>query len=77
MRGNDSNIIIVTEELKAFVGKFGLWVRKLERQSFYMITCLKDFVEENSMVTNNTDIDQCVEDHLANLQSSFLSIIQK
>jgi hypothetical protein len=30
MQGNDTNIIIMTDKVKAFIGKLGLWVRKLE-----------------------------------------------
>jgi hypothetical protein len=30
MQGNDTKIIIVTEKAKTFIGKLGLWVRKLE-----------------------------------------------
>jgi hypothetical protein len=30
MQENDANIIVVTDEVKAFIGKLDLWVRKLE-----------------------------------------------
>jgi hypothetical protein len=33
MQENDTNIIIVADKVKAFVGKLGLWIRKLERKS--------------------------------------------
>jgi hypothetical protein len=29
MQGNDTNIIVVTDKVKAFIEKLGLWVRKL------------------------------------------------
>jgi hypothetical protein len=32
MQGNDTNIITVTDKLKTFTGKLGLWARKLERK---------------------------------------------
>jgi hypothetical protein len=36
-----------------------------------MFPCLKDFVEENRVETSDTGIDQCIKDHLVNLQSRF------
>jgi hypothetical protein len=30
MQGNDANVIRVTDKVEAFIGKLGLWVRKLE-----------------------------------------------
>jgi hypothetical protein len=57
MHGNDGNIILVTDKLKAFVGKSGLWVRKLEGDILDMFSRLKDFVEENSVETSATEID--------------------
>jgi hypothetical protein len=30
MQENDANIIVVTDEVKVFIGKLDLWVRKLE-----------------------------------------------
>jgi hypothetical protein len=56
MQGNDTNIIIVTDKLKTFIGKLGLWVRKLERKS---------------VETSDIGIDQFIKDHLVNLQSRF------
>jgi hypothetical protein len=32
IQGNDTIIIIVTDKLKTFIEKLGLWVRKLERK---------------------------------------------
>jgi hypothetical protein len=32
MQGNDIKTIIVTDKLNTFIGKLGLWVRKLERK---------------------------------------------
>jgi hypothetical protein len=71
MQENDTNIIIVTEKVKAFVGKLGLWVRKLEAESLEIFSQLKDFVEENSVEKSDTGIVQCIKDHLVNLQSRF------
>jgi hypothetical protein len=51
MKGNDTNITIVTDKVKAFIGKLGLWVRKLEGKSLDMFSHLKGFVEENSLET--------------------------
>jgi hypothetical protein len=66
----------VAENLEEFIW-IGLWVSKLERKSLDMFSPLKDFVEEYSVETSDTGIDQCVEDHLVNLQSRFLGVFQK
>jgi hypothetical protein len=55
MQGDNTNIIAVTDKAKAFIGKLGLWVRKLEGKSLDTFSCLKDFVEENSVETSDTD----------------------
>jgi hypothetical protein len=75
VQGNNTNIIVVTGNVKAFLVKFGLCVRKLEGKNLDMLSCLKDFVEE-SVRTSDTGIDQCIKDQLVNLQSTF-SIFQK
>jgi hypothetical protein len=48
MQGNDTNIIVVTDKMKTFIGKLGLWVRKLEGKSLDMFPRLKNFVEEKN-----------------------------
>jgi hypothetical protein len=58
MQGDNSNIIVVTAETKAFIWKVGLVVKR-----FDMFSYLNDFVEKNSVKTNNTGIDQCIKDH--------------
>jgi hypothetical protein len=63
MQVNYSNIIAVTDKMKAIIGKLGLWVRKLEGKSLDMFSCLKYFVEEIS----DAGIGQCMKDHLVNL----------
>jgi hypothetical protein len=49
MHGNDTIIVIVTNEVKAFDGKLGLWVSIVEGKSLEIFSRLKDFVEENSV----------------------------
>jgi hypothetical protein len=71
MQGDDTNIIVLTDKVKAFIGKLGLWIRKLKGKRLDMFSCLKDFVEEHSIETSDTGIDQCIKDHLVNLQSRF------
>jgi hypothetical protein len=71
MQGNDINIIIVTAKVKAFIGKLGLWVRKVEGISLEICSCLKVSVEENSMEISGTRIDQCIKHQLVNVQSRF------
>jgi hypothetical protein len=46
----------VTDKVKAFIWKLGLWVRKLKGKSLDMFSCLKDFVEENCVETSDTEI---------------------
>jgi hypothetical protein len=58
-------------KVKAFIGRLGLWVRKQEGKSLDMFSCLKDFVKENNVETSDTGIDQCIKDHLVNLQPRF------
>jgi hypothetical protein len=40
-----------------------------------MFSRSKDFVEENSVETIDTEIDQSIKDHLVNLQSRFCKYI--
>jgi hypothetical protein len=70
MQGNGANTIIVTHKVKAFIGKLGLWVRKLRRKdNFDMFSRLKDFVEERDVKTSDSAVDECIRDHLVSLQS--------
>jgi hypothetical protein len=46
IQGNDTNIIIVADKVKACIGKLGLWVRNLEGKSMDMFYRLKDFVRK-------------------------------
>jgi hypothetical protein len=43
MQGNGTNIILVTEKVKAFIGRLGLWVRKLQRKNLEILSRLKDY----------------------------------
>jgi hypothetical protein len=47
----------VADKVKAFIGKLDLWVRKLERNSLDIFSRSKDFVKENIVETNETEID--------------------
>jgi hypothetical protein len=58
-------------KVKAFIGKLGLWVRKLEEKTLDMFSCLKAFVKENRVEPTDTGIDQCIKDHLVNVQPRF------
>jgi hypothetical protein len=71
MQGNDTNITVVTDKVEAFFGKLGLWVRKLGGKSLDIFSRLKYFGEENSVETSDVGIDQCIKDHMCNLQSRF------
>jgi hypothetical protein len=59
----------VTDSVKAFIGKLGLSVRKLEGTSSDVFPRLKNFVEENRVEKSDTRIDQCIKSHLVNLQA--------
>jgi hypothetical protein len=71
MQRNDTDTIVVTDKVRAFIGKLGLCVRKLEATTLDMFSRSKDFVEENSVETSDTGIDQCIEHHVDNLQCRF------
>jgi hypothetical protein len=71
MHWNSTNIIAVTNKMKALIGKLGLSVRNLESKILNMFSVLKGFVEENSVKTSDTGINQCIKDHLVTLQSRF------
>jgi hypothetical protein len=45
--------------------------QKTRKEILDMFSRLKDFVEENSMETSKSGIDQCIKDRLVNLQSRF------
>jgi hypothetical protein len=57
--------------MKTITGKLSLWVIKLEGESSATFPCLRDSVEENSVETSDTGIDQCIKDRFVNLQSKF------
>jgi hypothetical protein len=67
----------VADKMKAFIGNLGLWVRKLEGKRLDMLSCLKDFVEENSVETSDTGIYQTIKYHLVNIQPRFYKYFQK
>jgi hypothetical protein len=71
MQGNDTTIIVMTDKVKAFIGKLCLWVRKLEGKSLDMISRLKDFCGAKQCGKGNSGIHQCIKDHLVSLQSKF------
>jgi hypothetical protein len=71
MQGDGTNIIVVIGEVKTFIGKLGLWVRKLKAKRLDIFSRSNDFVEENRVETSDTGIDQCIKDHLIDLQSRF------
>jgi hypothetical protein len=61
----------VADKVKAFIGKLGLWVRKLEGKSLDKFSSLKYFVEEYSVEPSDTGIYHSIKYHLINLQSRF------
>jgi hypothetical protein len=68
----------VTDKVKAFISKLGLWVKKIEGKNFGHIFSFEGFCGGNSVETTDTGINQCIKEHLLNLQSRFsVSIFQK
>jgi hypothetical protein len=49
MQGNSTNVIAVTDKVKAFIGKLGSLVRKQQGKSLHTFSRSKDFVEENNV----------------------------
>jgi hypothetical protein len=41
--------------VKAFIGKLGMWIRKIEEKNLDIFSRLKDFVEENSVEKTDTN----------------------
>jgi hypothetical protein len=52
-------------------------VRELEGKGLDMFSRSKDFVEQNSVETIDTGVDQSIKDHLVNLQSRFCKYIKE
>jgi hypothetical protein len=77
VQGNDTDIIIVTEKVKAFIGKFRAVSQKTIKKHLEIFSRLKDFVEENNLETSNTVIDHYIKDRLVNLQSRFSKYFPK
>jgi hypothetical protein len=68
-QGYYTNIPVVSDKVNAFVSKIGLWISKIEERNLDMFPNLSVFIEE--MEINETGIEQCIREHLINLQSSF------
>jgi hypothetical protein len=71
MQGYDTNILVVSDKVNAFVRKMGLWISKIEERNLHMFPKLNTFIEDNNMEISKTGIEQCIREHLINLQSSF------
>jgi hypothetical protein len=77
MHGNDTNIIVVTDKVKVFVGKLGLVGQKTKMEEFGDVFSFEGFCGGKQCENGDTGIDQCIKDYLANLQSMFQCIFQK
>jgi hypothetical protein len=71
MQGYDTNILIVSDKVNAFVRKLGLWISKIEKRNLDMFPKLNAFIEDNNMEISEIGKEQCIREHLINLQSSF------
>jgi hypothetical protein len=38
MQGNETNITVLTDKVKAFIGQLGLWVKKVEGESLVIFS---------------------------------------
>jgi hypothetical protein len=71
MQANDTNSNVVTDKVKAFIGKLGLWIRKRDGKNLDKFSRFKGFVEENSVEKSDAGIEQCIKDNWVNQQSRF------
>jgi hypothetical protein len=44
IQGNHTNIILLTDKAKEFIGKLGSWVRKLEGKSLNVLSGFNDLI---------------------------------
>jgi hypothetical protein len=65
MQGNDTDIV-VTDKVKALIGKLGLWVRKIEGKSLHVFS-FEGFCGGKECETSDAGLNQCIKDHLVNL----------
>jgi hypothetical protein len=77
MQGYDTNILLVSDKVNAFVRKISLWISKIEERNLDMFPKLNAFIEDNNMEISETGIEWCVREHLINLQSSFSKVFSK
>jgi hypothetical protein len=71
MQEHDTNILVVSDKVNAFVGKIGLCIIKIEERDLDMFPKWSVFVEDNIMEISQTGIERCIREHLINLQFSF------
>jgi hypothetical protein len=71
MQGYDTNILVVSDKVNAFVRNTGLWISKIEERNLDMFPKLNAFTEDNNIEISETEIERCIREHLINLQSSF------
>jgi hypothetical protein len=69
MQGYDTNILVGSDKVNAFVRKIGLWISKIEERNLDMFPKLNAFIEDNNMEISETGIERCIGEHLINLQS--------
>jgi hypothetical protein len=67
LQGNDTNIGVVTKKMRAFIEELSLWIRK----TFGNIFSFERFCGGKYVETNDTGIDQCIKNHLVNLECRF------
>jgi hypothetical protein len=71
MQGYDTNILVLSDKVNAFVRKIGLWISKIEERNLDMFPKFNVFIEDNNMEISKIGIERCIREHLINLQSSF------
>jgi hypothetical protein len=77
MQENDTNIIVGTDRVKAFIGNLVLWVKYLDGKISGIFYPLKYFFFwKKTVEISDTGTDQFIKDHLEN-QHSRSFILQK
>jgi hypothetical protein len=76
MRRNDTDINVLSDKLEAFIGKLALYIRKLGVKTLDVFSRLKNFVEQNSVETSDTEIDRLSKVSWLICNPGFLSIFQ-
>jgi hypothetical protein len=68
MQGYDTNVLVVSDKVNAFVRKIGLWVSKIEEGNLDTFPKLNAFIEDDNMEISETGIERCIREYLIKLK---------